>query len=267
MTSNSKDSVRYILGIDLEGVHENLIENGLNLKTDRIIEIGAVLWDAEENQPVKIYSELINEPDRLRINEELQELTGISEQSLKRWGTKSNQFDKVFQELDSLIEHADAFMAHNGHNYDLPMLSGFYERNQRTLKEMTWLDTSLHVEYPNKIQGRSMMALEHQHGFINPFPHRAVTDVLSMFKIAAKYDMQRMNKLANSPIVQLIAVLDAPNWKNAKEVKEFNKIKNRIAKSKFRWNAENKKWIREVPKLLLDEDKIKFDFDFYIKEL
>ena len=43
------------------------------------------------------------------------------------------------------------------------------------------------------------MALEHYHGFLNPFPHRAVTDVMSMLKIASQYDLDRMADLAKLP--------------------------------------------------------------------
>ena len=39
----------YLLGIDLEGVHVNLLDEGINPGADRIIEIGAVLWEVEKN--------------------------------------------------------------------------------------------------------------------------------------------------------------------------------------------------------------------------
>lgn len=259
--------INYVLGIDLEGMHVNLIEEGIDHAKDRITEIGAVLWDTNENQPVQIYSELINEPDRLTISEEIQELTGISESMLKNWGKTDDGIQKSIDHLLNLIEASDALMAHNGDNYDRPMLEEFFKRHGRTLPEKVWLDTSKHVEYPRKIQGLSMMALEHSHGFINPFPHRAVTDVMAMLKIASNYSFDRIFQLATSERVQLIAVLDAPNWRNQKEVQEFNKIKNKVAKSKFRWHADVKKWIKEIPKILLDEGKIQYDFDYYMKEL
>ena len=260
--------INLVLGIDLEGMHVNLIEEGIDHSRDRITEIGAVLWDTNESQPVQIYSELINEEDRLTISQEIQELTGISEGMLKRWGkTNSDGIQQAIDTMLSLINEADALMEHNGDNYDKPMLEEFFKRHGRELPEKIWLDTSKHVEYPRKIQGLSMMALEHSHGFINPFPHRAVTDVMAMLKIAANYDFDRIYQLAISQRIQLVAVLDAPNWRNQKEVQEFNKVKNKVAKSKFRWNAETKKWTKEIPKILLDEGKVRFDFDYYFSDV
>jgi DNA polymerase-3 subunit epsilon len=259
--------INYVLGIDLEGMHSNLVEEGIDHTRDRITEIGAVLWDCNEMQPVQILSELIDEEDRLPISAEIQDLTGISENMLKNFGHKRTEIPSVIEKLKMLIDKADACMAHNGDNYDHPMLKEFFKRYKSELPEKVWLDTSKHVEYPRKVQGLSMMALEHSHGFINPFPHRAVTDVLAMLKIASNYNFDRIYQLATSSRVQLIAVLDAPNWRNQKEVQEFNKIKNKVAKSKFRWHADIKKWIKEVPKILLDEGKIQYDFDYYMKEL
>lgn len=259
--------IRYVLGLDLESIHVNLTEDGIDFNKDRVMEIGAVLWDCEENQPAVIFSHLINESDRLEIDEELRELTGISENLLKKWGRPAKEIPDLLKELSNLMDQSDAIMAHNGDQYDRPMLQALYERHQVPFPENLWLDTAKHIEYPNTVKYLSMAMLEHSHGFINPFPHRAVTDVLSMLKVASQYSFHRMAKLASSPRVQLIAALDPPNWKNASEVEAFNKVKNRVAKSRFRWHPDVKKWIKEIPKILIDEDKIKYDFDYYIKEL
>ncbi len=80
-----------ILGIDLEGINENLVEKGVNLNVDRVTEIGAVLWDTRINQPIKVYSELIDEADRLPLTEEVIELTGIDEILLRDWGLKGEE--------------------------------------------------------------------------------------------------------------------------------------------------------------------------------
>lgn len=261
------NSVKTILGIDLEGINDNLLEEGVNLKKDRVIEIGAVLWDCHFNQPIKFLSELINEPDRLPISEEVEELTGINDNLLDMWGHPQDKIPEILNQLLQLIEKADALMAHNGAMYDKPMLLALYERFNISFPEKLWIDSAQHIEFPKIIPAKSMPVLEHAHGFINPFPHRAVTDVMAMFKIASNYSFQRMYQLANSPVVQLVAVLDAPNWKDYKQVEEFNRIKHKVSKARFRWQPDIKKWIKEVPKLLVDEGKCSYEFDFYIKEL
>lgn len=259
--------IKTVLGIDLEGINENLLEDGVNLKKDRVIEIGAVLWDVHFNQPIKFLSELINEPDRLSISEEVEELTGINDNMLDMWGHPKEKIPEILEQLSILAQKADAIMAHNGAMYDKPMIQALYERFQMKFPEKLWIDSAQHIEFPRTISAKSMPVLEHAHGFINPFPHRAVTDVLAMFKIASGYSFQRMYQLASSPVVQLVAILEAPNWKDYKEVEEFNRIKHKVSKARFRWQPDIKKWIKEVPKILVDEGKFEYEFDFYIKEL
>ena len=255
-----------ILGIDLEGVNQNLLENGVNLEVDRVIEIGAALWDWDAGQPVSMISEIVNEPDRLKISSELEDLTGISESICQKWGLTEKHITATLRNLAAMMDRADYCMAHNGTNYDEPMIKAMFKRFEVDMPNTVWIDTMVDLEFPTKIRGRSMALLEHAHGFINPFPHRAITDVLAMFKIASHYDINRMAKLAESPIVKIIAKLNAPNWRNANEVDRFNKIKNKVAKSRFKWNPSNKTWFKEIHQVLLDEDKIKYEFDWFIEE-
>jgi len=257
---------KLVLGIDLEGMNDNLIDNGVNLIKDRVTEIGAVVWDFNVNQPVQIFSELIDEEDRLTLTEEIIELTGITEKMLEVWGKKGQDIKAALEYLASLMKKCKYIMAHNGKMYDLPMLREMFSRYEVEFPNKIWIDTYTDIEFPNKINNKSMAGLEHAHGFINPFPHRAVTDVLSMLRIASNYDIDRMGKMAESPIVTIVAKLDAPNWKNANQVEEFNKIKHKVSKARFRWNANQKLWTKEVQKILLDEDKINFDFEWYFQE-
>ncbi len=257
---------KLVLGIDLEGMNEDLVFSGVNTKVDRITEIGAVLWDFQAKKPLQMMSELIHEKDCLPITPEIEELTGITDQMLKDWGLKEDHTKAFLRNLAGYMKRADYLMAHNGTNYDLPMLKAMFERYDIPWPEKLWIDTMVDIEYPRTIQMRSMWALEHAHGFINPFPHRAITDVLAMLKIASHYDLERMVAMAKSPVVTLVAKLRAPNWKNSAEVKAFNKTKNKVAKSKFKWNPQDKLWTKDVQKILLDEDKLHFDFDWYMEE-
>jgi DNA polymerase-3 subunit epsilon len=254
--------IKLICGIDLEGMSEDLPNKGVNLLIDRITEIGAVLWDVEMNQPVKIYSELISEEDRIPISEEITELTGITEEMLETYGLKGEAITAALERLSEILNQADYIMAHNGEGYDRPMLGALFNRFGVPLPGVNWIDSCKDIEFPRKIKGRSLALLEHSHGFINPFPHRAITDVLSMLKIATKYDIPRMAALADSPEITLVAKLNAPNWKNKEDVQKFNTIKNKVSKARFRWNPDNKTWVKKVPKLLLDEGLLDFDFDF-----
>lgn len=256
----------YVLGLDLEGINQDLQNSGVNTNTDRVIEIGAVLWDWTAAQPVRLMSELIDEVDRLPISEEVSLLTGIDNKMLDDWGAKGSDIHPILTSLAKLMDKADYIMAHNGHQYDIPMLQSMFKRYDIAMPEKLWIDSMNDIEFPKKMTGRSMALLEHAHGFVNPFPHRAATDVLSMLKIASQYSLERMVKLAKSPVVTLVASLNAPNWKDQKAVAEFNAVKNKVARSRFKWNPSSKQWLKEIPQILIDEGKVKFDFEYYIKE-
>lgn len=261
----SQDTNLTVLGIDLEGMNADLMLSGVNIATDRVIEIGAVLWDWDAKQPVKMISELTDEVDRLPISEEVELITGINDQMLSKWALKGTEIIECLKNLAQLMDKADFLMAHNAAGYDQPMLAGMFKRYDIPMPDTVWIDTMSDIEYPKKINGRSMAMLEHSHGFVNPFPHRAVTDVLAMLKVASNYSLPRMIKLAKSPTVTLVASLDAPNWRNQKEVAEFNIVKNKVAKSRFKWNPTTKQWLRDVPKVLVDEGNLNLDFEFFIK--
>lgn len=251
-----------ILGVDLEGINENLTQKGVNLNVDRVTEIGAVLWDTRIDSPVRIFSELIDEKDRLKLTQEVIELTGIDEQLLKDWGRRGDEIKMALERLALLIKKADYLMAHNGAKYDKPMLTAMFERYEVDMPNKIWIDTQEDIEYPSKIRHKSMAMLEHSHGFINPFPHRAVTDVLAMLKIASHYDYARMTKLASAPKVRIVAELKAPNWKNKQEVEKFNTIKHKVARARFQWDPNVKEWSKIVSQVHIDEGKLMYDFDW-----
>ncbi len=255
---------QFTLGIDLEGIG---LDSGPHLDVDRVMEIGAVLWDVQRKAPVQLFSHLINEADRLSINQELTELTGIDENMLQTWGVKGENITEKLHELTSLINKADYLMAHGAHFYDKPMLEALYKRFSLEMPKRTWIDSSEDIEFPGKIKHKSLASLEYAHGFINPFPHRAVTDALSMLKIASAYSLERMAQLAESPKVIIVATFKAPNWRDKREVTEFNKIKTRVSKAKFSWNPQEKIWTKKIHQLLIDENKIHFDFKWkFLKE-
>ncbi|MCR9204687.1 MAG: 3'-5' exonuclease, partial [Halobacteriovoraceae bacterium] len=184
MSQKSEESV-LVLGIDLEGMNKDLIMSGVDTSVDRVIEVGAVLWDWNHSQPVKIISELINEVDHLPISEEVEDITGIDDPMLEKWGAKGTKIHEILTSLAELMETSDYIMAHNGSGYDYPMLNAMFKRYDMQMPEKVWIDSMTDIEYPKKFQGRSLALLEHAHGFVNPFPHRAVTDVLSMLKVAS----------------------------------------------------------------------------------
>ncbi len=234
-----------VLGLDLEGMNVDITKGPQ--PEDRITEIGAVLWDWDESIPVKIYSELIDEPGRLPIHEEVVEINGITDELLAKWGSKL--IAKELTTLSELIDSADVIMAHNGTDYDYQMLKMCYARYGVYFQPKVWVDSCWDIEYPRKMKSKALAALEHSHGFINPFPHRAVTDVMSMLKVASNYDLYKALTICHSNSIEIRASWPFPTNKepNFLERKQrFEEIKSIAKKEKFYWNPDDKVWAKEI---------------------
>lgn len=256
-----------VLGLDFEGINANIAKIA---PTDRVSEIGAVLWDWEEKKPVKIFSELINEADHPPITEELVKITGITEDMLVKWGWQGEAIRGVVGTLNWMMNVADCVMAHNGKVYDYPMCCWLFERYGCQMPQKLWIDSSKDIEFNITSNGRSMDVLEYHHGFINPFKHRAIFDSLAMLKIASNYDINRLIQMASSPIIRIIADFNYPQRidyrkdavaeaeRHNREMDEFNRIKGMVKKAKFTYDQSI--WYRDERKLLLDEGKLKFEF-------
>ena len=162
-----------LLGIDLE-------TTDLDLKTGRVVEVGAVLYDWGTHTPLEIYSKLVNEKGR-PASEERYNGSLITEEMIVTYGVEPQT---IVQDLFHLSEQADYIVAHNGEYFDKPMLEAFYQRNKfcNTLT-LPWLDTLYHIEYSELVGSKGLRNIAAFHEFVNPFLHRAVFDVMTMFKV------------------------------------------------------------------------------------
>lgn len=185
-----------ILGLDFE-------TTGFDFVKDRIIEVGAVLWETETGTPVRMLSTLIKHADLPFLSPEITRLTGIHQAMLDQHGMLPR---RAFADLLSMAESATALAAHNGSRLDQPMFEAELERLDMSMLPLPWIDTMLDVPFPRHIATRKLAYLGAEHGFLNPFSHRAVFDVLTMFKILAAYPMGPMLDSARQPIVMCVAV-------------------------------------------------------------
>jgi len=227
-----------LLGIDVE-------TTGINQETDRVIEIGAALWDTDLGQPVKMLSELVIEVPDLSLPSLIEELTGISTAMLHKFGKAPS--DLLFAQLDEMIEECDACVAHNA-TFDKGFMTNFYERNNRKFPDKTWVCTLNDVDYPASIRQKSLIYLAATHGFVNPFSHRALTDVLSMFKVLSFYDLQKTMENAASPRLELVAIVSYDNRGLAKDLG-------------FRWDGGTKKWKKQVRENEFDPKALPFEVE------
>jgi len=222
-----------ILGVDVE-------TTGLDPKTDRIIELGMVVWDTDRNQPVEIWNALLGEKDYPKISPEITEITGISQQD---WNT----FSKPLHEgLNAFIDYATicvAVVAHNALEFDKVVIEEELLRKGMITGDYLWVDTMIDIPYPATMGTRKLTYLAAEHGVLNPFPHRAFADVLTMFTVLKNYNINEVINRSKQPVVIMEAEL-LPPWKD--NAPEGEKQTDLARARGYRWNGAIKKWQKRL---------------------
>lgn len=237
-----QDTKMLILGLDVE-------TTGLDPEQNLIIEIGAVLWDVEKRLPVKIFSEMILEKEGVTVPPEIEELTGIETAMLKEFGIPVNP--GLFDYLDWAISKAECLVAHNA-PFDKGFLEAFYKRHGRTMPAKPWVCTVKDVNYPKHVKQKNLTYLAAVHGFVNPFSHRAVTDVLSMLRVLDHYDVKEALQLSQEPKIEVIALVSYDDRMLAKN-------------AGFHWDGDSKQWKLETRKSQFDAEALGFKVE--VREL
>jgi DNA polymerase-3 subunit epsilon len=225
---------RYILGIDFE-------TTGLDSKTDRIIEVGAVLWDWDRQLPIDMISKLCWHTDdgtTPQIPELITKITGIDGPMLKEHSVSTSV---VLQRLMSM-SRGIYVMAHNA-PFDMGFL--FAECDKLGIEVQYGagvIDSRTDIKYDKDLhKSRALTHLAASHGFLNPFAHRAVFDVLTMLKVASNYDLDEIIARSKSPNVVLTAHVSFDEKDKAKA-------------AGFHWKPEVKSWQMTIKQCDLADD-------------
>lgn len=220
-----------ICGIDFE-------TTGLDSSKDEVIETGLVLWDWERKAPLKI-ANILTKPTN-PLSPEIMKITGITDSDFEFAAPKQTLIDN----LEWFFNHSDYVMAHNA-QFD----KGF---SKKLLKdEKGWLCSREDIEYDDfKHKAKNLATLAATHGFLNPFAHRAVFDVLTMFKVAQNYDINKIIERSKSPSVKVISLAS------------FDE-KEKVKAAGFYWDSAKKVWYTNIKSC--DMEKANWDFKFKIE--
>lgn len=231
-----------ILGLDYE-------TTGLDPKKDFITEAGLVLWDSDSRQPVRITGFLMKTP--APVSTEIEQITGITNTLLGAYGVDPKP---ALVAMLGMIAQADFICAHNGKDFDKIFLESECARQGRELQTVPWIDTLTDLPHAAYQRGKSK-ALKYMacdHGFVYP-AHRAVNDVLAMFEILAQYDLVEVIKRAQTPNVQVRAVVSFDERLLAKE-------------RGYYWKPEQKLWVKPLKADEVDAEKLSAPFPVVLME-
>ena len=177
----------------------SLETTGLDTKNDKIIDVGMITID--NGHVVHKYSALVKHPT-IAIPLEIQELTKISPELIIRNG---HDADKVFEHTIQTINSSDYVIAHNGHNFDFPML----ESNSGRPICCNRIDTCVDIPYPQSITTRKLIYLAAEHHLpVSKPAHRAIADCETLHQLIMCYDIKEIIERSHQPNITLRAVIN-----------------------------------------------------------
>jgi len=195
-----------------------------------VIELGSCTWVSDVGI-ISMESFLLNNLRVKEMPEDSYRVHGIKAETVLNYGRQpASSLGQFFINM----KEADAICAAR-YVFDKEMLERDAKRLKITMPQCTWIDFLSDIPYGPKIKGHSVAHIAADHGFVNPFPHRALTDVLTMVSVIerGKYNMKKVVEDCQSPMLTVRA-------KVSFEQKEMAKKKG------FKWNPTDKVWFKAL---------------------
>jgi DNA polymerase-3 subunit epsilon len=236
-----------ILSLDLE-------TTGLDTAVEQPIEVGAVLYSTGQYRILESASYLVK--TTRPITSEITGITGLVPQAVAKFGFESKD---GLENLLGMFDYADAIIGQNVIRYDKKILESWSGRDGINSPEKLYIDTR--TDLPG-VQSKHLGYMLADIGKINPFPHSALTDALSVIILVEHYSkhatlngyaspdayVKDMVKLAESPNVVLVGKQDRAD----------NSL---VKKEKFAWNPDLKIWWKIVKECQLEAYIAKLPFN------
>jgi DNA polymerase-3 subunit epsilon len=229
----------FVTALDLE-------TSGLDPNTDRITEVGAVLWNVETRKPVTFLSELIydQDPNCPPLKPEITELTGIDDKMLETFGVPLGQ---ALGRLGLLLRHSVAVIVHGGIALDKAMIEQKYTALVGELPQIPWVDTQVDFAYPEQMKMRALKYLAADHRYTLDFAHRGLFDSMATIYIASHYDIKAAIELARHPMIKVHAGVD------------FN-TKDEAKTRGYYYDNNTRSWFKNIRACLLEHERSKCPF-------
>lgn len=227
----------YLLAIDTE-------TTGFDTENDDIIELGYALYDTKRDSPLIMHSNFIM--NKIPLSDEVVDVTGITQDDLDKFGKEPSE---VFLMLTNLVEEYDInyFVAHNGVEYDLPIIKNNFVRAGMDVLNVRCIDTKMDLPLKYKPRSTSLSYMAADHGFINPFPHRALTDAMTCMKLLKSYNLMEVLEVASTPLIEIRADVNYDNKDKAKA-------------RGYYWDAERKVWLKKIREFHLKREEQEAQF-------
>lgn len=217
------------------GIIVDLETTGTDFSSDKIIEIGILEFALEEGyEPtiVNMYGAL--EDPHGPLPEEIRKLTGLEDVYLQ--GKKID-----WKLVGDFFSRASIAIAHNA-VFDRTFL---LQRSEIDLSAVHWGCSLRFIDWKaHGFKTRALNYLAADHGFVNPFAHRALFDCATTFRIVAP----RLKELMEYSFLREYRISATGAAFDTKDLLKAND---------YRWDAEKRVWSKDV-----FEDRIQSEREF-----
>jgi DNA polymerase-3 subunit epsilon len=197
---------------------------GIDPEKDKIIEIGVLEFGVrEDGRPfiTTMYGGV--EDPGIPIPQEIQKLTGLTDDMVRGQAIDWNR-------VAELLRKSSLVVAHNA-SFD----RAFVERRPELAGiKNHWACSLKHIDWEAKgFRTKALNYLAADHGFVNPFAHRALFDCATTFRIIESYFPELLNR-------SYLRQVRVSAFGAAFETKDI------LRNARYRWNAELRVWFKEV---------------------
>jgi DNA polymerase III epsilon subunit-like protein len=200
----------------------DLEASGLDVETNRPLEVGAILYSTGQNRILESSGYLVKAD--VPITAEITKLTGITAAALEKFGYDS---ETALENLLDLIKLSDAIVGQNVIRFDKRVLENWARRHNMVVPNKLWIDT--YVDLPSTVEPKSLKYLAADHGFLPSNSHAALADCETVLRIIQQHPLDVIVERAKDTTVVLKA--------------EVSYETNKLAKDRrYRWNNPNKMW-------------------------
>lgn len=211
--------------------------------TARIVQVAFSLYNLHLQKELCHDSHLVLPEGNFAFDPVAAKITGITVEQLQQYG---RSLTYTVQLLEKLFTNCEYIIAHNLHQYDLPLFKNELKRLGREDFYLPKLiDTRFDIPWPEHIETRKLTYLGAEYGVVNPSAHSARHDVDLMAKLFFQFPLNDIIDRSQSPMVWVRANVSYDHREKAKA-------------EKFLWDGNNKWWVKFFKQC--DLEKKNFDF-------
>jgi DNA polymerase-3 subunit epsilon len=179
-------------------------------------------------------SSLLIFQDEKFLTEDTQKISSFNIKNVLEFGYSE---EAVLKRLNKVMESVDYIIAYNGRSYDKLVYEATCKRLGLKPVDKLWVDPMLDIDFGDNVHSRKLVYVAADHNFLNPFPHRALTDVLTMLMVYFQYDEEKILINARAETVTIYAV-NLP-FSRKEEAKSRG----------YKWDVDAKIWVLKIRNL------------------